>query len=49
MGMKDDFVGQRRFVGYKKKNHFQIIVVCMKYKCQRRLMFQDCYMKKLDH
>ena len=25
--MKDDFVGQRRFVGHKKKNHFWIIVV----------------------
>ena len=33
--MKDGFVGQRRFVGHKKKNHFWIIVVCMKYKCQR--------------
>ena len=34
MGMKDDFVGQRRFFGHQIKNHFWIIVVCMKYKCQ---------------
>ena len=36
--MKNDFVGQRRFVGHQKKNHFGIIVVCMKYKYQRRLV-----------
>ena len=38
--MKDGFFGQRRFVGHKKKNHFRIIVVCMKYKCQRGLVLR---------
>jgi len=37
--MKDGFVGQRRFVEHKKKMDFRIIVVCMKYKCQRGLVF----------
>ena len=32
-----------------KKNHFRIIVVCMKYKCQRHLVFQGCCMNRLDH
>ena len=47
--MKDGFGGQRRFVGHKKKNHFRMIVVCMKYKCQRFLVFQGCCMKILDY
>ena len=36
-------------LGTKKKNHYGIIVVCMKYKCQRHLVFQDCCMKTQDH
>ena len=36
-------------LGIKKKNHFRIIVVCMKYKCQMRLVFQGCCMKRLYH
>ena len=47
--MKDGFVGQRRFVGHQKKMDFQIIVVCMKYKYQRGLVFQGCCMKILDY
>ena len=40
--MKDGFVCQRRFVGHQKKNHFRIIVVCMKYKsCVSRLLYED--------
>ena len=40
--MKDGFVGQKRFVGHQKKNHFRIIVVCMKYKsCVSRLLYED--------
>ena len=45
--MKDGFVCQRRFVGHKKKMDFWIIVVCMKYKCQRGLVFQGYCMKIL--
>ena len=51
-GVKGDegwFVGQRKFVGHEKKNCFRIIVVCMKYKCQRGLMIQGCCMKILDY
>ena len=47
--MKDGFIGQRKFVGHEKKNHFQIIVVCMKYTCQRGLVIQGCCMKILDY
>ena len=36
-------------LGIKKKNHFRMIVVCMKYKCQRGLVFQGCCMKILDY
>ena len=45
----DGFVGQMRFAGHKKKNHFRIIVVCMKYECQRGFVFQGCCMKILDY
>ena len=48
-GMKDGFVGQRKFLGHQEKNHFWITVVCMKYKCQMPLVFQGCCMKTLDH
>ena len=47
--MKDGCVGQRRFVVHKKIMDFRIIVVCMKYKCQRDLVFQGCCMKILDY
>ena len=47
--MNDGFIGQRRFVGHEKKNHFWIIVVCMKYTCQRDLVIQGCCMKILDY
>ena len=47
--MDDSFVSEKRFVGHKKKIHFEIIVVCMKYKCQRHLVFEGCCMKTLDH
>ena len=47
--MDDSFVGEMRIFGNKKKNHFKIIVVCMKYKCQRHPVFQGCCMETLDH
>ena len=47
--MKDGFLCQRRFVRHQKKIDFRIIVVCMKYKCQRGLVFQGCCMKILDY
>ena len=47
--MKDGFFGQMRFVRHKKKMDFQIIVVFMKYKCQRGLVFLGCCMKILDY
>ena len=44
--MDDSFVGQRRFVGHQKKNHFGIIIMCIKYKmskasCVSRLLYEN--------